>query len=586
MKSTVIILYIMFFSIAQQAPANQESMGNEIRQVQCTLEFSEEDVRFGMVEEYDLIHLTEAGVHSEPGKPVLPQKTIRVAIPANTEAVDVDINILKSQTIAGSFHVMPGQHPLPTSSATGRISIRPDQSIYERDHLYPENIAFLRHQSDLAGQEIVEITVFPLQYNPKKGELLLHNELEIVVRCAENASGATITKHRESYWNFTERQYRNYQRMIESMVVNPEDVIVDPPLDKTILGLPSGNYEHVIVTSSTLSSSFQELVDWHTQKGVRDTVVTTSWIYSNYSGSSNAEKIRNFISDAAGTWGSMYFLLGGEHSTVPFVYRTYYDQNTPSDQYYSDYDEDWTAEVFVGRVSADNSTEVTRFVDKVLRYEKDPPLTNYPLDVLLIGMDADWYTPCEELKETIDGYIPSQFTVTKVYDSQHSNHKTEAINALNDGQIMVNHADHAGETAMGVGAYNHSQYLSNSDIDGLTNNDRTSIVVSLGCDPNAMDHSDCISEHWVIYNASQAGVAFTGNTRHGYYYWGMPESLSGLLDRDWWKAVFLNGQRTLGEAMAWSKHQFSHSDDVSKHCEWTFNLLGEPSMSELLRYWL
>jgi hypothetical protein len=105
-----------------------------------------------------------------------------------------------------------------------------------------------------------------------------------------------------------------------------------------------------------------------------------------------------------------------------------------------------------------------------------------------------------------------------------------------------------------------------------------SIVVSLGCDPNSMDYSDCIAERWVIFNDYQAGVAFTGNTRHGYFYSGQPSSLSGVLDKKWWQGLFTYDQNNLGSALVYSKHNFSHGSAVKKHCEWTFSLLGEPEM--------
>jgi len=122
---------------------------------------------------------------------------------------------------------------------------------------------------------------------------------------------------------------------------------------------------------------------------------------------------------------------------------TYYEENTPSDQYYSDFDDDWFHEVFVGRVSVGNTTEINTFINKVLKYEKDPPRTDYPLDVLLIGMDLDTYTLGEDLKEYINSYIPERFNVTKVYDSDPGYHRTPIINALNAGQNLVNHADHS-----------------------------------------------------------------------------------------------------------------------------------------------
>ncbi|MCK4597699.1 hypothetical protein KAU04_06645, partial [bacterium] len=300
--------------------------------------------------------------------------------------------------------------------------------------------------------------------------------------------------------------------------------------------------------------------------------------YANYSGSDNQERIRNFVIDAHSTWGTTYFLIGGEDGTVPFEYRTYYGESTPSDQYYADYDGDWTCEVYVGRISGSDSTEFSTAIDKILYYEKTPPTRDYPKDVLLIGMDLEATTLGEELKETIDSYIPGDFNVTKVYDSDGTNHRTATLNALNAGQNLVNHADHANSWVLCTGNINHYWEIVSSDVDALTNTNRPSNVVSLGCWANDMTYSDGIAEHFVIYNANQAGVSFTGNTRDGWGYVGYPASLSGQLDRDWWRGLFNYSQHLLGQALVWSKHQFSHSSNLKKHCEWTFSLLGDPAM--------
>ena len=228
-------------------------------------------------------------------------------------------------------------------------------------------------------------------------------------------------------------------------------------------------------------------------------------------------------------------------------------------------------------MTANSASEISLFTDKIFKYEKDPPTTNYPLNALLIGMDTDSRTHCENLKELINDYIPSRFTVTKVYESDSGNHETAVKNALNAGQNLVNHADHASETLLGVGS-SHGWYLNRNEVDALTNNNQMSIVVSLGCHPNDMDYSDCIAEHFVIKNSLQAGIAFTGNTGYGYYYEGQPDSLSGRLDKKWWIGLFDNDKYIIGETLDYAKDHFTHSSSVKKQCEWNFNLLGEPSM--------
>ncbi|UCB52851.1 MAG: hypothetical protein JSV10_01810 [Candidatus Zixiibacteriota bacterium] len=378
--------------------------------------------------------------------------------------------------------------------------------------------------------------------------------------------------------NVSETGRATYEQMLRSTVVNPEAVHMRTSSAMKSTALDEGQFDHLIITGSLHATWYSALVEWHNQKGVRDTVVTTDWIVANYAEPTTKEKIRSFIEDAHLEWGTTYFLLGGEHGTVPFEYRNYVE-NCPSDQYYSDFDDDWFNEVYVGRATAETGFEIQTFVFKVLKYEKDPPRTGYPLDVTLLGMDYDDFTHVELLKDNIDAtFIPSRFNVTKVYDSQPSNHRADFINALNAGQNLVNHADHSNSNVMGTGDHNHGWAIYNSDVDNLTNTNQMCVVVTPGCHPNHMDFEDCIAEHFVIYNPNQAGVAFTGNTRNGLYYQGQWNSLSNTLDREWWESLFDRNIYRLGPTMADAKHNFNHSGSSQRHCEWTFNLLGEPEM--------
>ncbi len=558
-------------------PANP---GDDItHEVRFTVKFLEGDLVREMVGDYDLFSLRDGSVYSEPGKPVMPEKSLSVAIPAGTEVVRVEARPLETIDIPGLYRVMPGQPPRRTSEKFSGLTIGPDEVIYGSRRMFPGELVVLDNQSDLAGQQIAHIRLYPLRYVPAERRLVLHEMVEVVVSCRVMANSASPAG--ESYDRFTDFQRRTYEEMLKSMVMNPDDVELSPPPGERSSRLPSGEYDHVIITTLEYAEAFIPLVDWHTKKGVRDTVVTPGWIYRNYEGPGDTLKIRQFVMDASSHWGTMYFLMGGEHSSVPFVYRLYQSEECPSDQYYSDYDGDWTHEVFVGRAPVESVDEVTIFVDKVLKYEKDPPRTDYPVNVLLLGFDLDSSTPCENLKEVIDGYLPDYFNVTKVYDSDTGNHYHDANDALEAGQNLVNHADHCGSTVMGVGSVNHGWLLSNWDVAFLNNDDRTSILVSMGCWPNAMDQNDCIAEHFVIYNPGQAGVAYNGNTRSGWYYIGNTEGLSCQLDRDWWRGIFQYGQNNLGKAITWDKHHFPQGGwdmGLKRHCEWTFNLLGEPEM--------
>ena len=141
-------------------------------------------------------------------------------------------------------------------------------------------------------------------------------------------------------------------------------------------------------------SAFQPLADWKTQKGVPATIVTTDWIYNNggYSGS-HVEKIRSFVQDAYNTWGTTYVLLGGDIDVVPCKNTTFLSVDpdpVPNDAYYADFDGDWVCELNVGRASVtgpgNGTGQIGTFVNKVLTYETNPPLTNYAKDAGFFGV--------------------------------------------------------------------------------------------------------------------------------------------------------------------------------------------------------
>jgi hypothetical protein len=563
----VILAFVPALLIYQVASAVQETT--------VTLTFEKNQLLFDQVRGYDRVRLMGGGVISQLGEPVLPAKQILVAIPSGAEATDIHVRSLSSAQIVGSYHMYPGQPPARLDGSPPPAFEEPNPQVYSSHLPYPAQLGNLTGQTDLAGQQMAVVNVHPVQYVPASGQLILHQELELTV---QSQPGYATD---ESYAKFTDKLRAHYERSIQNMVVNPQDVLLNPPMRAASKSLPSGDFDHVVITSPTYAPHFDDLVEWHNKRGLRDTVVTTSYIYSNYSGSDNPEKIRNFVIDAHGTWGTIYFLMGGEDETVPFKYIYYYYEDTPSDQYYADYDDDWTYEVYVGRVTEDHWSQFDTAIDKILKYEKYPPLSDYPLDVLLIGMDLDANTPAEDLKETIDGYIPSRFNVTKVYDSHGTNHKAAARNALNAGQNLVNHADHSNEGILGIGSVNHNGYIDRSDVQDLTNNDRISNLVSMGCWANDMTCTDGIAEHFVIYNPEQAGVSFTGNTRDGWFYSGYPEELSGKMDREWWKSLFNYNKCILGEILADCKNRNLPSGgslNLKRHCRWTVNLLGEPAM--------
>ena len=583
--AVIVVLTVSSLAVAQALPSAVEVFTDGQKfEVTYTATFAEEELGVGESAGYDLVRMEGCDWVNQAGKPMLPAKEIRIALPQGMAVTGVRLLDTRSRQLLGEYTIFPAQPPVRVSDSRRSADdfIAPDAKVYASVQAYPADVVEFVRQSDLAGQGIATVRLHPLQYIPARKTLQLYTEISFVL---EGVAGYECGDYLPKI--ISARGEQDYIETVQSMVVNPTDVALtmDPGGARAVLSLPAGGpYDYVIIGVSSDQSYWQPLVDWRTKRGMKATYVTTTYIYSNYSGADNQEKIRNFVIDARNNWGTLYFLIAGENGDVPFEYRSYNGDSIPSDQYYGDYDDDWDYEVYVGRVTASSSTEIDTFIDKIFMYEITPPLTNYVLDVTMLGMDVttiawDGYlTRGQNCKETIDNYIPARFTVDKIYDTDSSNHLTDFTNALNDGQNLVNHYDHSGPTAMGCGDRNHGWYLYRSGVNNLTNNNRLCNVFSIGCHANELDYSDCIAERFVVFNPLQAGVSFTGNTRSGWFYVEDPDSLSGELDKDWWYGLFSQNKYILGQTLAYTKNVNSSSSTVWRYCQWTLNLLGDPAM--------
>jgi hypothetical protein len=537
-----------------------------------SIQTSHLDVKITKAGEWDHMAVPELSCVTEKGAPNLPMKLVYVALDGQNEVLGARCAV-ECERVDGTFRI----RPTPEHRQVGdgeEIPLEPDPRIYGSQELYPESAVELLGVGDLYGQRIAVLAVYPFQVRPALGELWFNRTLDLSLEYGG------VQRIETRPFRLKERHRDLFETMVRGRVFNPEDVRIQTGSGGAgIRSLPEGSYDYVVITSETLEPSFEPLTDWKTRKGVPSTIVTTAYIYSNYSGASNAERIRNFIVDANADWGAIWFLLGGDTSVIPYSTYNYVGDAIPSDFYYGDVDDDWFSEVFVGRATADNASEADIFVDKVLTYEVDPPLTDYPLKALFMGFDLDASTPSEVMKDAIDTYyVPAQFDpITKVYDSDASNHKSDAISGLNQGYHLVNHSDHCNQWVLGVGYVNHGWTLSTGQVQGLTNGDEQSIFYSLGCWTNAYDYNDCIAEYFVR-NASGGGVGYIGNSRYGWYIPGSYNAASMRYDRAFFKSLFQDSIIHLGQTLADSKDDNYPYDSYTRYIVCELTLLGDPEM--------
>ncbi|MBN1281145.1 MAG: hypothetical protein JXA00_05805 [Candidatus Thermoplasmatota archaeon] len=547
--------------------------------VEYTVTFSPDDLTFGSVHGYDTVSLTDGTYTTAIGEPMMPVRQVCIALPDGIAAQAVQVTATEKIQLRGTYTIVPAQEPLPTDNSKPTAAfIEPQSFVYSSSQPYPALQAQILGQADLAGQSWVVLQLNPLQFIPSENQLMLTTSLTVQITgtdgyvCGDYLPIGISDEGRESY-----------EAMVKERVINPQDVQLRCSDHPQPLGVGPGDYDYVIITQSIWTSYFQSLADWKTKKGIPATIVTTTWIYNSggYSGTYQ-DKIRAFVQDANTNWGTIYFLLGGDTSYIPYHTRTIEGDAIPNDAYYADFDSDWVCEVNVGRASVTTTGTgaggIGNFINKITTYEKNPPLTDYAKKAALFGFDLDWQTDAEDCKIYIDNYyIPSSWTMTNVYDSHTGNHKTNVIAAMNAGQNLINHADHSYYDYMGTGDYNHGLGLEISDITGLSNGNKQGILYSMGCWPAAYDYNQCIAEHYV-QDTNGGGVAFIGNSRYGWYNPGHVDTLSMLYDRYFFSSLFQQNMYKLGQTFSDHKNDLYPTSDTLKYIWTELTLLGDPEL--------
>jgi hypothetical protein len=549
------------------------AQGGEVRE---TVTFHKSDLFFSRFAGYDVIELMPYGMNSEVGKPQLPALDTYIAIPPGTRLERLGAASVTIEKIPGTYKILPVQQPIPTSAATPSTPwVDPDPAVYTSSRPYPEQIVELRGEADLAGQGLVAIRIHPIRYVGASGKLSFVQSLEVVIQYQETDEEVVVPR-------LSAQARTSYQRSIQRLVLNPEDVtLLVPDSDAVHWSIPPDRVDYVIITETALEPYFKDLADWHTKCGIPARIVLKTDLDDWYGGNAGSypDSIRNFVMDAHIQWGAVYFLCGGGMGKVPVKYKNFGAPGVRyGDTYYADYDDDWICEVHVGRIPADLPSHVETYVEKALFYMKNPPSTDYPEKILLTGFDMDENTHCEELMRFIvNNYIPEECVVCSVYDSHAGDHKAETTTYLNQGQHVWVHADHGNTNLLGVGSLDGWLFY-NSDVDLLYNDNELTHIYTPACLPgNFAGDSWC--EHWCQLNPLEAGISFIGNTSYGYYRSGNCFGLSNTYQWNWAYCLWDQDNHRLGELFSDHKNRTPPgSDQYMQAIYYNLELIGDPAI--------
>ncbi len=477
---------------AYQMPMSIQLIANEDDRsvIQCQINGYEKDEVIINGQRYQFIHLRQESRLWEAGSPDLPRICRSLIIPDEGRT---QVRIVTSQhRDIHDVSIVPSKGHLPRSLDPADIPYE-FGSVYQQDVWYPAEVVALRDPyilRDVRGQ-VVEINAF--QYNPVRRILRVYTELQVEVS-RSGGEGINPLHRTESVQAIDPLFKRIYQRHFLNFEPDRYTPVeeVGPML---------------VITYDAFRDNVMPLVDWKNQKGIPTTVVNISAI------GNNATAIKNYIVNAYNTSGLTFVLLVGDHAQVASPISgggtdPTYALITGGDHY---------PELFVGRLSAENSAQVDVQVQKILNYEQSPQ------------MGTEWYRRGTGIASSqgagIGHFGESDFEhmnliradllrygytqVDQIYDPGASANAVTA--ALNEGRGIVNYCGHGSTTSWGTTGF------SNTNVNNLVNDNMLPFITSVACVNGNFTSSTCFAEAWLraSHNGQGTGaVAFYGSSQN------------------------------------------------------------------------
>ena len=332
----------------------------------------------------------------------------------------------------------------------------------------------------------------------------------------------------------------------------------------------------VIITTEALRDSLEPLKALRQSQGMSVAIVDVEDIYDEFSfGVKTPQSVKDFLSYARTNWSPAprFVLLAGDATYDPRNYTGAGDNDliptklvstvakeSPSDDWFADFDGDGLAEMAVGRLPVRTPQDAAIVVGKIVSYDRTPATNS----ALLVN---DWNTGYnfQEASLSARSLIPATTPVVQVDRMVMSDSAAKAaiIENLNQGPKLVNYLGHGS-----VGIWNGNLFTS-TDAKALRNRDQLSVYLMMTCytgwflDPT----NDGLAE--VLLKSADGGAAAVWASS------GLTEAAGQVsINQDLLKSLF-SGKlpTTIGEAIQKAKATTGDSDVRS-----TWTLFGDPSM--------
>ena len=464
-------------SIQLRSTNRAECVNSDMRSLKADFSFSSLEAR--TIEttrgEFSEIYFEGAFPCGNIGEPQLPMITKLIAIPTGaTPIVSVGAHSETQYTLSdyGIGTVAAMQAPVRKNVDPNTVEYVFSEAAYARDSFNDDPIAMVEVLGTMRGITLGRIIVRPVRYNPVAGTVKVFNDIEVNVDFENGDEESTTQMFKNTFspaFNSVYDQLFNIDMLLGR---GGRDAYTDHP------DLYNTPVKMLVICYSGFqgNEALNSWLQWKLQKGYYIDIYYTGSGANNAGTTSSA--IASFIktkynaSVAAGN-AYTYLIVIGDTGQVPYYSVEYIDStagNVASDLGYASVDyssnsNDVFPDMYYSRMSVENTTHLTNYINKVLTYEKFEFTDggNYLNNVILVGgWDSNWTSlvarPTINYATTYyfnssnttyggfeDGTINATVSTgsgSTCYTQGYSGTNNGCYNGINNGACFVNYTAH------------------------------------------------------------------------------------------------------------------------------------------------
>jgi hypothetical protein len=487
MKKILTLSLLLFFGLLVFPQSSQEHNSSAFSilsetQNSVTLQFELpswylEDAHVKGLKNAKTIQCGVTGVTLEEGAPELPHFSTSLRINGTdprAEIVNSEYFEIENVVIAPS----PGLGERGTDKRKRKVN----PEAYNQNNFYPATLISNSNPFTFRDVNGVSVNITPFSYNPVTKILRVYKKFEVKLSFQPGNNAAERVKSSRDFESLHGKLFLNHaggNRDVKGYEV-PQMMIVAP---------------------KEYFAACEPFRKWKNQKGIKTTMVDIAQFSNEY-------ELRDYVKQQFLDNGLMFLVLVGDADRVP----TFTVENGYSDMMYGYLEgDDHFPDVFVGRISADNSTGIASQLQRFIDYEKNPftgrdwfsdvigvasksgPGHNNEMDFQHIRniqqrlLNATYRNAIENFDGSQGGNDPEGDVLTE-----------GLLNQLNNGAGAVFYAGHAAEE------YWFTSGLGVDHIDELRNEEMLPVFFSVACHSGNFVDGTCLGE--ALLNGNNNGV--------------------------------------------------------------------------------